>query len=103
MIVSGDPYRAEWLFTKRAQCGQLRLDLFDPLCNSLQQALAGLGGGDAACRPCQQAKPEPACEATNRLAQRGLGHSEAGCGPSEAARPGDGDEGSDVIEGCARH
>jgi hypothetical protein len=62
------------------------------------QPLARLGGGDAAGRAGEKAKPEPGFQPLQRMAEGGLGRSQLRGGAGEAAGFGHRQEGRQIAQ-----
>ena len=103
MLAGGDADGSGRPVAELAQRSELRLDLVEARPDRPQQALAGLGGRDAAGGPRQQPQPEPLLQAADGMAQRRLRHPELRRRPGEAPLARDGEEGEEVADGLARH
>ena len=103
MVVRGDANGARRLVAQRAERGQCGFDLVKARSRGQQQALARLGGRNAARGPGEQTQAEPSLKAAQCLAQGGLRHTELRRRPGEALLPRHSEKGREVVQVSSRH
>jgi len=99
----GDANGACGLIVQFAQGQQFGVDFGESRPQGPHQALARLGGRDAAGGARQQSQPQPGLQPAHRMAQRRLGNPELRCRSGEAALLRYGEEGQKSIQVFACH